>query len=353
MPDSDFPSKRTSRIVLKRIVVATILFLLVPVLLFGSWVALYGLQPGPEMVSPNAVVNIPRGSSLQSITTMLAAKGLIYEDVRFLFLAKIAGYSGMIQAGEFRLDTGKNPLEVLQALISAKSIQYSITIPEGLRAIEIAAIFAEGGWFDQRSFTNLLVDKEFMAKHGLSGLDNLEGYLYPDTYLLTRDARGAEKIMGIMIGRFNKVWLELTAKLEGKPDREKTVILASMVEKETGASVERPLIAGVFLNRLQLGMRLQSDPTVVYGLEKYSGTITRSDLQNQNPYNTYTVTGLPAGPICSPGKEALLAVLSPAPTKDLYFVSKNDGTHHFSATLAEHNSAVQKYQRKKGGEKGK
>lgn len=353
MTDSDLPSKRLSRIVLKRIVLATILFLLVPILLFGSWVAFYGLRPGPETAAPNAVVNIPRGSSLQSITTILAAKGIIYYDVRFILLAKIAGFSGMIRAGEFRLDTGKKPLAVLKALASAKSIQYSITIPEGLRATEIAAIFAEGGWFDPRSFANLLVDKEFMAKHGLSGLDNLEGYLYPDTYLLTRDARGAEKIMGLMIGRFNKVWLDLTAKLEEKPDREKTVILASMVEKETGASAERPLIAGVFLNRLQLGMRLQSDPTVVYGLEKHSGTITRSDLQNTNAYNTYTIAGLPAGPICSPGKEALLAVLAPTHSKDLYFVSKNDGTHYFSATLAEHNSAVQKYQRKKGSEKGK
>ncbi len=353
MPDSDFSGKHASRIILKRIVVATILFLLVPVLLFGCWVALYGIRPGPERAVPDAVVIIPRGSSLQSITTILAAKGIIYQDVRFLFLAKISGYSGKIQAGEFRLDTGKKPLEVLEALISAKSIQYSITIPEGLRATEIAAIFAEGGWFDPRSFANLLVDKEFMAKHGLSGLDNLEGYLYPDTYLLTRDSRGAEKIMGLMIGRFNKVWLELTTKLEGKPDREKTVILASMVEKETGASSERPLIAGVFLNRLQLGMRLQSDPTVVYGLEKFSGTITRSDLQKQHPYNTYTVAGLPAGPICSPGKDAMLAVLAPTHSKDLYFVSKNDGTHHFSASLAEHNAAVQKYQRKKGGEKGK
>ncbi|MBU1568417.1 MAG: endolytic transglycosylase MltG [Proteobacteria bacterium] len=323
------------------------------VLLFSSWVALYGLRPGPKMVAPDAVVNIPRGSSLQTIATILATNGIISEDVRFLILAKIFGYSGMLQAGEFLLETGRKPLEVLKTLASAKSIQYSITIPEGLRATEIAAIFVEGSWFDPKSFANLLVDKEFMAKHGLTGLDSLEGYLYPDTYILTRDARGAEKIMGLMISRFNKVWAEISAQFEEKPDRQKTVILASMVEKETGAAAERPLIAGVFLNRLQLGMRLQSDPTVVYSLENHSGAITRSDLQNPTPYNTYTVAGLPAGPICSPGKEALLAVLAPTQTKDLYFVSKNDGTHHFSATLAEHNSAVQKYQRKKSGEKGK
>jgi len=350
---SGWPSKPATRLLLKRVVLAASLFLLLPTLIFAGWVATYALRPGPETAAKSAVVNIARGSSLQSITTILAAKGIIYEDVRFLLLAKISGVSGMLQAGEFRLDTGKKPLEVLKALVVAKAIQYAITIPEGLRASEIAAVFGEGGWFDPRSFTNLMVDKEFMAKHGLSGLDSLEGYLYPDTYLLTRDVRGAEKIMGLMIARFNKVWAEITAQREEKPDRQKTLILASMVEKETGAPAERPLIAGVFLNRLQLGMRLQSDPTVLYGLENHVGTITRSDLQNPNAYNTYAVAGLPAGPICSPGKEALLAVLAPTPTKDLYFVSKNDGTHHFSATLAEHNSAVQKYQRKKGGEKGK
>jgi UPF0755 protein len=350
---SGWLSNPATRLLLKRIVLATILFLLLPTLFLAGWVASYALRPGPETAAKSVVVNISRGVSLQSIATLLAAKGIIYEDVRFLFLAKISGYSGMLQAGEFRLDTGKNPLEVLKALVIAKAIQYSITIPEGLRATEIAAIFAEGGWFDRRSFANLVFDKDFMAKQGLAGLDSLEGYLYPDTYILTRDVRGAEKIMGLMVGKFNRVWAEITAKLEEKPDRQKTVILASMVEKETGAPAERPLIAGVFHNRLQLGMRLQSDPTVVYSLSKHSGTITRSDLQNPSPYNTYTIAGLPAGPICNPGKEALLAVLAPTPTKDLYFVSKNDGTHHFSESLAEHNSAVQKYQRKKAGEKGK
>jgi UPF0755 protein len=342
-----------TRLLLKRIVLAIILYLLLPTIFFAGWVATYAYRPGPGTTAKSSVINISRGASLQSIMTILAAKGIIFEDVRFLVLAKISGYSGMLQAGEFRLDTGKKPLEVLKSLVVAKAIQYSITIPEGLRATEIAAIFAEGGWFDPRSFANLMTDKEFIAKHGLTGLDSLEGYLYPDTYLLTRDVRGAEKIMELMIGRFNRIWAEITAKLEEKPDRQKTVILASMVEKETGAPAERPLIAGVFHNRLQLGMRLQSDPTVVYSLVKHSGTITRSDLQNPHPYNTYMVAGLPAGPICSPGKEALLAVLTPTHSKDLYFVSKNDGTHYFSASLAEHNNAVQKYQRKKGGEKGK
>lgn len=299
------------------------------------------------------MVIIPKGVSLATIGVVLAEAKLIDEDVRFVILAKLSGLGGRLKAGEFRLATGMTPYQLLKALASAKAIQYTITIPEGLRASEIGALFGDGGWFDPRSFANLLVDRDFIEKQGLAGVASLEGYLYPDTYRLSRDNRGAERILAMMIGRFHHVWNDLVADMEQKPHQEKTVILASMVEKETGAAMERPLIAGVFLNRLQLGMRLQSDPTVVYGLENFSGKITRRHLQTETPYNTYAIDGLPAGPICSPGREALLAVLKPAPTRDLYFVSKNDGTHHFSETLAEHNSAVQRYQRKNSGEKRK
>lgn len=336
----------------RRIVPAAILTLIFALLLTG-WVFLYGVTPGPESADSWAVVAIPRGSSIRAIGEILVENRVVDDDIRFVLLAKLSGYGGRVQAGEFRVDTGRTPLEVLKTLIAAKPIQYSITIPEGLRASEIAAIFGEGGWLDPRGFASLVADKDFLAKQGLEGLDSLEGYLFPDTYMLTRDLHGSEKIIALMVGRFNQVWTEITARLEEKPDREKTVILASMVEKETGSAVERPLIAGVFRNRLQLGMKLQSDPTVVYGLENFSGNITRTDLQTPTPFNTYTTSGLPAGPICSPGRQAMLAVLFPAQTKDLYFVSKNDGTHHFSETLAEHNNAVQKYQRKKNGDKGK
>ena len=349
---ADLLRKSVPRLV-KRIVPGTILGLILLVLTFAVWVAFYGFLPGPPTDADSAVVTIPRGSSIRGIGTILAENGVVDDDIRFLFLAKVSGYGGRIQAGEFRLDTGRTPFEVLRTLVAAKQVQHSITIPEGLRASEIAAIFGEGGWLDPQSFANLLVNKEFMAKQGFSGPDSLEGYLFPDTYLLTRDINGADKIIALMVGRFNQVWTEITAKLEEKPDREKTVILASIVEKETGSAGERPLIAGVFRNRLQLGMKLQSDPTVVYGLENFTGNITRTDLQTPTPFNTYTTSGLPAGPICSPGRLAMLAVLFPAQTKDLYFVSKNDGTHHFSETLAEHNNAVQKYQRKKNGDKGK
>jgi UPF0755 protein len=336
-----------------RLALAAGLALLVFILGLAGWLLYYGFRPGPPSREASAVVTIPKGASLATIGIVLAEAKLIDEDARFVVLAKLSGLGGKLKAGEFRLATGMPPYQLLKALAAAKAIQYTITIPEGLRASEIGDVFGDGGWFDPRSFANLLVDRDFIEKQGLAGVSSLEGYLYPDTYRLTRDNRGAERILAMMVGRFHQVWNDLVGDMEQKPHQEKTVILASMVEKETGAAVERPLIAGVFLNRLQLGMRLQSDPTVVYGIENFSGKITRRHLQTETPYNTYTIDGLPAGPICSPGRDALLAVLKPTPTKDLYFVSKNDGTHHFSETLAEHNSAVQRYQRKNSGEKGK
>lgn len=347
------PAGKSAVWLVKRLVVAVGLTSFFAFFLLTLWLGEYGFRSRAAAQSESVVVSIPKGASLATIATLLAQAGLIEDDARFLLLAKLAGFAGKIKAGEFRLATGLTPYRLLQSLVSAKAIQHAVTIPEGLRATEIAAVFDEGGWFDPRSFANLLVDRDFIDRQGLTGVASLEGYLYPDTYLLTRDHRGAERIVAMMVGRFHQVWQQLIADLPEKPDRERMVILASMVEKETGAPAERPLIAGVFHNRLRLGMRLQSDPTVVYGLENFSGKITRRDLQTATPYNTYTLDGLPAGPICSPGREALQAVLKPTATRDLYFVARNDGTHHFSESLAEHNNAVQRYQRRNNGEKGK
>ncbi|MCP4337796.1 MAG: endolytic transglycosylase MltG [Desulfobulbaceae bacterium] len=338
---------------LKRIVLWTILLTVFALLACGGWYGYYVISPGPETDSETVTVTIPRGTSVRGIANILAQKNVIHDDFRFLLLASFSGYSSKLQAGEFLLQTGRKPGEVLRKLASARSIEYAITIPEGLRAAEIAEIFGEAGWCDPKKFISLIYEKPFMEKLGFGNLASLEGYLYPDTYLFTKDIQGAEKIIPIMVKQFTEVWQELSASLEEEVDREKTVILASIVEKETGAPEERPLIAGVFSNRLRSGMRLQSDPTVVYGSEKFSMPITRKDLKTPTAYNTYTLPGLPVGPICNPGKEALGAVLRPATTKHIYFVSKNNGTHHFSNTLREHNRAVQKYQRKKKVKKGK
>lgn len=338
---------------LKRIVLWTILLSVFTLLVCVGWYVYYVITPGPQTLTETVTVTIPRGTSVRGIAKILAQKDVIHDDFRFFLLASFSGYSSRLQAGEFLLQTGRKPGEVLKALASARSIEYAITIPEGLRAAEIAEIFAEAGWCDPKTFVDLSYDKSFMEKLGFANLASLEGYLYPDTYLFTKDIRSAEKIIPIMVKRFTDVWQELSAGLDTEVDQEKTVILASIVEKETGAPEERPLIAGVFHNRMKYGMRLQSDPTVVYGSKNFSVPITRKDLKTPTPYNTYTLPGLPVGPISNPGKDALEAVLHPATTKNIYFVSKNNGTHHFSTTLREHNRAVQKYQRKKKVKKGK
>jgi len=342
--------------ILRRIVLGTILLLVFVGLGLFAYYKSYLNTSGP--ISPgndreSVVVTIPKGSSVKAIAKILDSSKVIRNDPRFLLLTKFSGYSTRLQAGEFLLPLGKRPLEILELLSSAKPVSYSITIPEGLNAIQIAKIFAEDNWCEETKFLQLVNDPALIKEFGLTRGKSLEGFLFPDTYLFTKDVIGADKVVRILLTRFKKVWGEETSGISPKPDVDKTVILASIVEKETAAPSERPLIAGVFHNRLKRGMRLQSDPTVVYGVQSYNGVITKKHLRTPTPYNTYTLPGLPVGPISNPGREAIAAVLHPQLSSHLYFVSKNDGTHQFSAKLSDHNRAVQKYQRKKKVKKGK
>ena len=338
-----------------RIVVSTILLVFFIAAALLLYYQSYVNTPGPERGSreKSVVVTIPKGSSVKVIAEILGSEGIIYNDVRFLLLAKISGYSTKLQAGEFRFPFGQKPLEVLKFLSLAEPVSYSITIPEGLNAAEIAKIFAADGWCDEQQFLQLVGDEKRIKEFGLTAGTSLEGFLFPDTYIFTKEISGADTVISIMLAHFQKVWAEEVEGIEPPPDVDKTIILASIVEKETAEPSERPLIAGVFHNRLERGMRLQSDPTVVYGVPDYDGVITKTHLLTSTPYNTYTLPGLPVGPISNPGREAIRAVLYPEKSSNLYFVSKNDGTHQFSANLAEHNRAVRKYQRKKKVKKGK
>lgn len=315
-------------------------------LFFAAWVGTYALFDGPVEEQATAVIDIPKGSSTKQIGQILGEARLIYPDIRFYILAKVSGQAKRLQAGEFSLHTGQRPLDVIKELAGARPVEHLVTIREGLRASEIARLYESGGWCEARRFEALVTDKNLIKKVGLEGLTSLEGYLYPDTYRLTLKNKDAEQLITIQVKRFFEVWQELQNARSGNPDRHKTVILASMVEKETGAAFERPMVASVFFNRLDKGMKLQSDPTVVYGIVGFSGSLTKLDLQTPTGYNTYVLPGLPVGPIANPGKDSLAAVLHPAETRYLYFVAKNDGTHQFSTSLAEHNAAVQLYQRK-------
>jgi peptidoglycan lytic transglycosylase G len=330
---------------LKRITLGVVLFFLAIALCLAGWLASYAWQKAEGERSETVTVIIPMGTSVRQISKILGDGCLVDDDVRFLILARYLGLSAKLQAGEFALHQGQTPGELLRELASARPIQHVVTIPEGLTIDDIAGIFASGGWCDRDEFIQLAKDPEFLKSLDLASKANLEGYLYPDTYHLTRNGHSAADFLRMLVHRFFVVWQGLEVGAPTALSSYEVLILASMVEKETGRASERPLIASVFLNRLQKRMRLQSDPTVIYGLEDFSGNLTRNHLRSPSPYNTYTLDRLPAGPICNPGAESLAAVLHPVKSKYLYFVSKNDGSHYFSRSLREHNRAVHKYQR--------
>jgi UPF0755 protein len=309
----------------------------------GIWFAFYITTPNEN--SGTATVLIPKGAGVRQIKTILGREGVIKDDLRFLLLARVTKSSNRLQAGEFAIERNLKPKEVLKILEQGEVIHHRLTIPEGSDMIRIAAIYANRGWVNQKEFLSLCTSPDFIHKLKIQQ-DSLEGYLFPDTYVLIRGESNTPSIIAAMVRRFLEVWQEVSSDTNNYPlTRHQTVTLASIIEKETAAPEERPLIARVFLNRLQRSMRLQSDPTVSYGLPDFNGKLSRKDLKRETPYNTYVIKALPPGPICSPGRAAIEAVFHPADSNALYFVSKNDGTHIFSKTLREHNRAVRKYQR--------
>jgi UPF0755 protein len=330
------------------------LFILIAALSAGGWFALYVLTPSPG--SEERTVLIPKGAGVRQIQEILAQKGIIADDIRFLALARLfymIDHPPRLRAGEFNVPQGLNPLEVIRFLDTARPVRHQVTVPEGKRMTEIAAIFAEENWVDQDTFLQLCQDAALLNELGIQA-ESLEGYLFPETYTLVRGEVDEQKLIRMMVQHFFTVWEEAAATAqEGqkkteqgeKYTRHQLLTLASIVEKETGSAGERDVIAGVFYNRLKKGMRLQSDPTTIYGIKDFNGNLTKADLERWNPYNTYAISGLPAGPICNPGAAAIKAVLTPAKVPYLYFVSRNDGSHYFSKTLKEHNPAVYKYQK--------
>ncbi len=325
----------------------SLLLAIIAVLAVGGWFGLYVTTPAPG--SEQITVVIPKGAGVRRIKQILGEQGVIRDDVRFLLLVRLTEEGRRLRAGEFQIPPGLTPLEVLRFLESAKPVQYRITIPEGWTMQQTAAAFAREQWVDAETFLRLCRDRTFIKELGIAA-DSLEGYLFPETYSLVRGEVDERSLVTTMVRRFFTVWDGL-AKPEVLPlDQHQLLTLASIVEKETGSAGERARIAGVFYNRLHKGMRLQSDPTTIYGLKDFDGNLTRADLKEATPYNTYVIPGLPPGPICSPGRAALQAVLQPEEVPYFYFVSKNDGSHFFSRSLKEHNRAVYKYQksRKKG-----
>lgn len=327
---------------MRRVVLLVVVGVLLVMASLGLWYRSFLVTPAPGEGA--VVLTIARGAGVRSIGSQLAAQGLLNNDIRFLVLVALSGKRGTLKAGEYRIVRGLTPPQILDLLTAGSNLRHQVTIPEGLTMAQVAELFARDGWIKPPVFLALSRDPSFIRQLGIEAA-SLEGYLFPETYTLIRDEVSEERVLRMMVERFRQVWREV-----GVPEnahglnRHQVLILASMVEKETGVAQERPLIARVFLNRLQRKMRLQSDPTVIFGLVNFNGDLTRADLLRQTPYNTYTIPALPAGPICNPGRAAVEAVLHPADSEALYFVSRNDGTHAFSASLEEHNRAVHQYQ---------
>ncbi len=309
----------------------------------ACWYWSYTVTPSPGR--GEVILTIPKGLGVRGIGALLADRGLLRNDIRFLALVRVSGLTTRLQAGEYSIPLGLTPPEVLQLLKSGKTLRHRVTIPEGMNLWQTAAIFARDGWVNEERFIGLARDTAFAKTLGIDA-PTLEGYLFPETYTLVRHEADEKTIIRMMTGRLQQVWKELEPGEPSSLNRHEALTLASIVEKETARPQERPLIAGVFRNRLSQKMRLQSDPTVSYGIKGFQGPLAKKDLNRPTPYNTYVITGLPPGPICNPGREAIKAALHPLPTDFLYFVSRNDGSHVFSRNLEDHNRAVQAYQRK-------
>lgn len=291
---------------------------------------------------------VDKGQGVHDIAQNLKEKGIIKNRQSFLLGYNIYYSSKSLKAGEYMFSLPMSPKDILKMLTDGKVYLHSLTIPEGLTRKEIAR------HLESLHFTD---EEEFLAassKTGIiSSLDkeaaNLEGYLFPETYHFSKGT-SAKKIISTLVSQFKAVFTQAWQKRasEIKMTPREVVILASLIEKETFLREEKKLVSAVFHNRLKIRMKLDCDPTIIYVLKEkgsFKGLLLKKDLKLQSPYNTYRNRGLPPGPICSPGRESLEAALYPAQEKYLYFVSKKDGSHHFSTSFKDHQNAVRKYRK--------
>ena len=313
----------------------------------GAWWVSQQLQaPFQGFEGDERFVEIPMGASTAAIGRQLADAGVVRDEWIFRAAVWWSGRARTLQAGEYRFERAATPLEVVTRIAEGRVFGRPLTFPEGLTIAEMAEIFEMRGFGPARAFQTAARNTEAVSDLDPAARD-LEGYLFPATYALSRTAT-AEELVAMMVERFRSVWAEVSGgrDLDGMTVRQ-VMALASLVEKETAAPEERPLVSAVYRNRLERRMGLQADPTVVYALSKagrYTGNIRKVDLDINSPYNTYRFPGLPPGPIAAPGRAAIEAALAPADVPYLYFVSRNNGTHVFAETLTEHNANVQKYQ---------
>jgi len=294
---------------------------------------------------------IKPGESFARINYHLQEQGLISSAKLFYRYAKLADLLSKFKSGKYIIESNSTMLDVADTLIYGHSINKLFTVPEGKNLYEIAQMLASENITSYEDFVKVAKTQKFVKELDLPAA-TVEGYLFPDSYNFPPNS-SVKEIIKIMVKNFKKKTEHINFH-NARLAPHDIIILASIVEKETGAGSERPTISGVFFNRLDKGMPLQSDPTTIYGIwENFNGNLTKKDLQQETPYNTYKLRGLPAGPISNPGLKAIEAILKPETHKYLYFVSHNDGTHQFSVTYEEHLKAVNSYQRNPEARQGK
>ncbi|MGI9548892.1 MAG: endolytic transglycosylase MltG [Bdellovibrionales bacterium] len=300
-------------------------------------------------------IDIPPGKTFDQVALELEEKSLIRRALYFKILVRLWG-SPVLKVGEYQVSSSQSLWSQFQKIRKGKVHTVLVTFAEGLNHYEMAEILKNANWDQAPQFLKLVWDKKWIRKILKKDRPSLEGYLFPDTYDISKYMT-AETFIKRMVDHFTKSYQDLI-KIPTSFSRHQIVTFASLIEKETGVPQERPMIASVFYNRLKKHMRLQTDPTILYSLYLTRGfsiekNIRRKDILMPSPYNTYVIYGLPKGPIANPGKESLQAVFQPASSPYLYFVSRNDGTHAFSKTYAEHEKKVYEYQIKPFQKKSK
>ena len=334
---------------MKRVVIWALLLVIVIVGAFAAWVALGGVQPYKGYAANEQFVDIPPGTGPAEIGRRLSNAGVIRDRLTFRIELVRSGNGRRLQAGEYRFDKPMTVREVVSKIARGDVYILPITFREGLTIREMSGLYESKGFGAAGEFMKAASDARPI--HGIDpAAKNLEGYLFPDTYAMPRQST-PEQLVARMVAGFEKALTpELRAQAEGRGLSVRDLVtLASLVEKETGKAEERPLVAAVYANRLSIGMGLQCDPTVIYALQRadrYTGNLTREDLQFDSPYNTYRYRGLPPGPIAAPGRASLEAAANPADVPYLYFVSRGDGSHVFATTLDEHNRNVYEFQKR-------
>jgi UPF0755 protein len=292
------------------------------------------------------LLQVNPGSSVRTVARTLQQQGLVEDNRYFVWMARLRGQAASIQAGEYQIEAGMSPSQLLTDMVAGKVRQYSLTLVEGWSFRQVMAQIDASPYLQHR--LKEMAAEEIMAQLGHQG-EHPEGRFFPDTYYFPRGLSDVEFLQRAYQAMAKRLELEWSLRAEGLPLKSpyEALILASIVEKETGQPSERGEIAGLFIRRLRKGMRLQTDPTVIYGMGlEYHGNIRKRDLLQDTPYNTYTRGGLPPTPIAMPSGDALHAALHPAAGDSLYFVARGDGTHHFSSSLKEHDCAVDKYQKR-------